>query len=193
MINVGKQPGFIWSNKITEGWDRNIHKWSPGSCCQAHTLESTGTLWVSMLLMSFILRDVLSPASTSENKRIPLAWCCSPLAPEPACLCHFLSFLCWLRPAPAGKWPGRSQAFFILQWGTLQIVLLDGTLAVHLLLLCTPSVNSACSLRYLNCLLWKLKVTPQANHHKYMQTSLTTANQMVVDRAQYGSARAVSP
>lgn len=104
-----KQSGFNWSNKITERLDMNIHKWSPGSYSQVHTLESVCTLQVSMLLMGFYPQWChLSPATTSVHERIPLAWWCPPLAPEPACLCHFLSFLCCVRPALAGMWHGKS-------------------------------------------------------------------------------------
>lgn len=49
------------------------------------------------------------------------------------------------------------------------------------------SLNPGCSLRLLNCSARKLKVTPEANHHKHMQISLTTANEMVIDGAQYQS------
>lgn len=120
MISVGKQPGFIWSNKIREGWDRDIQKWSAGVAVR-HT-----------------------PGKAQALSGYPsLAWCWFSPGPQ-TCLCCFLFFLCWVQPQ-TGKWHSRSWAFFILQCRALQIILLDGTLAVHLLLLCILSVNSGCS------------------------------------------------
>lgn len=55
----------------------------------------------------------LSPATTNDYKRIPLAWWCSPLAPEPAYLSVPFSVLSLLWMTCAGR--QVFVAFLILQ------------------------------------------------------------------------------
>lgn len=157
MIKLGNQPGLIGPNTITECLDMNICNCLSGSYSWVHTSESLCTLQLFMLLAGFYPLCLLSP-TRSNHRRIPLAQCCSPLAPEAACLCH--SVFALLCKTCAGRRTVQqvcSHSYSIGSGLTDRCCWLGPQQLICSC--CALSLDSTYSLRYLNCLLWKLKVT----------------------------------
>lgn len=94
MINLGKQSGLIWSAKIRECliWTfANVYLAVVLRYAPSKHMHSVGVHVPGWVLPS---ASLLSPTTTSDHERIPLAWCCSAWPSEAHCLCHFPSFLC---------------------------------------------------------------------------------------------------
>lgn len=107
----------------------------------------------------WVLPSVLLSPTRSNHRRIPLAQCCSPLAPEAACLCH--SVFALLCKTCAGRHTVQqvcSHSYSIGSGLTDRCCWLGPQQLICSC--CALSLDSTYSLRYLNCLLWKLKVTP---------------------------------
>lgn len=135
MIKFGNQSGLIGPNKITECLDMNLHNCLPGSYSWVHTSESLCTPQLFTLLAGFYPLCLFSPTRRSNHRRIPQAQCCSPLAPETACLCHSVfSLLC---KTCAGKHNAANLQSFLFhrEWADRSL-LLGGTPTAYLFLLC---------------------------------------------------------
>lgn len=155
MINLGKQSGLIWSTKIRECLEMNICKCLPGGCSQVCTQQAYALCRGPCYWLGFTLSipSFSYNHKWSQENSFGLVLLCMAIWSRPSVPFSVLPLL--VQPVLAGMWPSKSLRPFLFHgvWNDRSF-LLGGTLTVHLLLLCTPSLNSVCSLRYLNCLLW---------------------------------------